>query len=260
MTKELPRARPPLNLFRLAASGGKAGQSAYCSSGLSAAARRSLIAYYGVWWIRGESADLPRFEWLLRPPAKESIVKISAKTILPASNPNAVPRGLREAGTQTPFPSASPIEKNEVTANRPAPQIEQTPGDIPASDIGPKQSRCHWRRPNAACRKTGLRPPANFSSLDLEKALDAATDAFVKTGSGKVNAENYPAICRLAEVQTYIAPDKLLPSQQRNMQALLDTIAKDPRQIAEIGRLAGEAVKKAVRRTGRHPGRQGHEN
>ncbi len=98
--------------------------------------------------------------------------------------------------------------------------------------------------------KLGPRPPADFTFFDLDSSIGEATDAFFNKGAGKMNAENYPAFCRLAEVQTYIAPEKQLPAQRKSVREILVNIAKDPRQIAEIGRLAGEAVKNA----GAHPG------
>jgi hypothetical protein len=240
-----PRARPLLKPIPPRRKRKKSGPIRLLFEWVLGGGMAVVIAYYGIWWIRGESAGLPRFEWLPFLPAEEIEIKAPSKPIPPASNPKTLPRNPEPgAGMQTTVPSVSPVEKNEVAANG-APQIEQTPGDDPSPDIETKTVPLPETAGQMLLPKIGPRLPANFSSLDLDTALQEATDAFVIKGSGKVSAENYPLFCRLAEVQTFIAPDKLSPSQQRNMDELLGTIAKDPRQIAEIGRLGGEAVKKA---------------
>ena len=68
---------------------------------------------------------------------------------------------------------------------------------------------------------------------------------FGKNATGKVHEQSYPQFCRLAEVQTFIAPDKQLPGQQQTVQDFLAGIAKDPKQFDEVGRLAAEMLKKA---------------
>ena len=54
-----------------------------------------LIAYYGVWWIRGESAGLPRFEWLPFLPSEELSCKNTFQTDSPGEQSQcALPPGL----------------------------------------------------------------------------------------------------------------------------------------------------------------------
>ena len=52
-----------------------------------------LIAYYGVWWIRGESAGFPRFDWLPFLPAEEHAGKVPGKPTPLVADPNALPDG-----------------------------------------------------------------------------------------------------------------------------------------------------------------------
>jgi hypothetical protein len=229
-----------------------------------------LIAYYGVWWIRGESAGWPRFDLPFMPP-EEHVAKTPSKPIPPVSSPKVLPSSpapIEEM--QTSVPPVSPAEKIEVAENH-EPQAEPNPQENPSPDVEvqktptsepasppaePANPPSEPANPPPETAGTppppqiGPRSPADFSVLDLDTAIDEATNALFSKGAGKVNAESYPAFCRLAEVQTYIAQEKRLPAQRKIVQELLNNIAKDPQQIAEIGRLAGEAVKKA----GEHPG------
>jgi hypothetical protein len=86
----------------------------------------------------------------------------------------------------------------------------------------------------------------------LDTAIQEATDAiFANNGTGKVNANSYPAFCRLAQIQTLIAPEKQVPAQRRLVEeTILGNIAKDPQQVTEIGQLAGETMKKADQQKG----------
>jgi hypothetical protein len=81
--------------------------------------------------------------------------------------------------------------------------------------------------------------------LNLDDAIDKATNAFFVEGGGKITAENYSAFCHLAEVQTYSIPSDLTSKQLASAQEFLGTLAKDPKQIAEVAELASKAWKTA---------------
>jgi hypothetical protein len=200
-----------------------------------------LIAYYAVWWIRGEEAGFPRFSWLPFLPAEDYPGKSRPKTNLPAADPttaNKINSSAESDGGELPADLSKDIdsllapEKDEKPKSEPSTSLKK---DKEIS-ITPAVGTANEAEPQIGPRK---RP--NFSAKDLDDALQDVTAAlFGKNGSGKVNEQSYPQFCRLAEVQTLIAPDKELPSQRQSILALLAGIARDPKQIAEIERLAGE--------------------
>jgi hypothetical protein len=209
-----------------------------------------VIGYYGIWWIRGESAGLPRFDWAPFLPAEEHIAQIPVKPTLPASkakpSPSAPETGV---GTRTPAVPANPIDKQETTAGLES-KGAVSPDVNPPSAVEAKMAVTPEPESPPPEPQIGPRPPSNFTFFDFDTAIDDASNAYIIKGECKISAENYPAFCRLAEVQTYIAPDKQAPAQRQSVQVLLSNIAKEPEQVAEIGRLAAAAVKNP----GEHPG------
>ncbi len=70
-----------------------------------------MIAYYGVWWIRGESACWPRYDLPFMPP-EEHAVKIPPQPITPASNSKAsLSSPTPGMGMPTSIPPVRPVEK-----------------------------------------------------------------------------------------------------------------------------------------------------
>jgi hypothetical protein len=208
-----------------------------------------VIAYYGVWWIRGESAGWPRFDWVPFLP-EPHVARAPNTPAVPAAIPKDVPSNdTPDAATQASVPPVDQVDNTEAVTKSEAP-VENTPVTTPPPEIETKKPVTPEPPAIPPMPKIGPRPPAVFTSLDLDSAIDDVTVAFFSKAGGKVNAESYPAFCRLAEVDTYIAADKLLPAQQRTVVEFLVNIAKDPKQIAEIERLVTAALKNPGERPG----------
>jgi hypothetical protein len=228
-----------------------------------------VIAYYGVWWIRGESAGLPRFDWL--PFLPEAGYKTPYKPITPVTPvASSVPPHSADVttGTETPVGEPSMLEKSTASVDRnsslqPAP-LDTASTDVESSHVAPEPEPVVAKpvekpiekpvdkpveKPAEEPAETSLpmptmgpRPTANYSFFDFDSAIEEATLAFFTKGDGKMNAENYPAFCRLAEVETFINSAKMSPKQQASVHEFLGTIAKEPAQVAEIGQLASAAL------------------
>jgi hypothetical protein len=175
---------------------------------LFGAAFALCIAYYGIWWIRGESAGLPRFDWLPGLPAEEP------KTVLPLP---------KQSTPETVAPKA-PNETNEHVANPPQSIEVKKIAETPEPTIGPRRA-------------------AKFTFMQLDDAFEIASDAFFIESGGKVTTENYPLICRLAEARTFVVPGDLSTQQKENVRLFLSNLGKDPKQRDEIARLGRELLK-----------------
>jgi hypothetical protein len=175
---------------------------------LFGAAFALCIAYYGIWWIRGESAGLPRFDWLPGLPAPE-----------PKTDP-ILPSRLNPESAK---PKAS-SETKEHVENPPQSVDGKVVAETPMPKIGPLSVQ-------------------KFGFMQLDEAIDiASSDFFVKSG-GKVTSENYPLLCRLAEVRTFVILAEFSPKQSENIRLFLSNLGKDPKQREEIARLGREMLK-----------------
>lgn len=204
-----------------------------------------LIAYYTVWWIRGEEAGFPRFAWLPFLPAEERPSKSPPKTVPPAAAGTAASPSEKYSDADKPngeLPSDLTMDIDKLLSREKAAKPKSEPSTSPekdkASEIAPAVGTANEAEPQIGPRKRPL-----FSAKDFDDALQDVTAAlFGKNGSGKVNEQSYPQFCRLAEVQTLIAPGKELPGQRQSVRDLLAGIARDPKQIAEIERLSGDSL------------------
>jgi hypothetical protein len=211
--------------------------------------------YYGMWWIRGESAGLPRYDWAPFLPAPEPIAQMPMKPSAPANQQKSSPSAALSPNaaipgneSRTSFRPETPNIDKETAVG-----LEKKVGALPGIVAPPA---IEDKRPATGAAETppepeiGPRPPANFSFLDFDTAIDEATYALFNKSDGKVNAESYPAFCRMAEVQTYIPIDKQSPAQQKSVKILLDNVGKDREQLVAIGQLAETALKNPGERSG----------
>ncbi|MCC6126493.1 MAG: hypothetical protein IT426_16155 [Pirellulales bacterium] len=246
--KGAPQAKPLLKTIALPRKRKKKGPIRLLGELILGGGMGLVIAYYGVWWIRGESADLPRVEWLPGlPPAGYGAITPSK----PIPEPDK-----RKAESRTDKPAAEPestvvsrpstVEKTAAPANL-EPQAAVSPGEKTAPDSAKEKVPLPAKKQPPPPPKIGPHPPAEFDFFALDNALQEATDAFFAAGS--VEEKNYPALCRLAEVRTYIAADKLSLPQRKTVQDFLDHLAQDSQRVAEIERLGGAALKKASEET-----------
>ena len=125
----------------------------------------------------------------------------------------------------------------------PVPPDETTPRDETPLAVEAKKPPA---KPDAtAAPAIGLLAAPKFTALDFDTALEEAVKSLAGDNlSGKINEQAYPKFCKLAEVLAYTPAGKVPAAQRQNTRELLDQLAKDPQQVAEIGRLAGETVKK----------------
>jgi hypothetical protein len=201
-----------------------------------------VIAYYGLWWIRGEAAGqfLPRIEWLPGLPPKG----YGAKTPTEPTEQQAQPRADKPAiKPEAPTVSQPVAEEKTAAPAIPEPQAAAAPGEKAAPEVAQEKVPLPEQKQPPPPPKIGPRPPAAFDFFALDNALQEATGAFF--ASGTVDEMNYPALCRLAEVRTYIAADKSSPPQLKTVRDFLDNLVQDSKRVAEIERLGGEALKKA---------------
>ena len=175
-------------------------------------------------------------------PPKRAVADAHARALAQNPQPAADTQTAPPAVSPAVSPAANTAEKADASATE-KPVVAQKSAKVPIPEAVADMALAAEPPKEPQLPTIGPRPSGDFNFLDLDNALQAVTDAFISAGT--VNADNYPAFCRLAEVRTYIAADKLLPAQRKPVQELLGNIAKDPKQIAEIGRLAGDAVKKA---------------
>jgi hypothetical protein len=206
--------------------------------------------YYGMWWIRGESAGLPRYEWAPFLPAPEPIAQVPLKLNTPANKAKSPPSAAIPGSGMRTFapPDTLTVEKEMAVGSES--KAEAPPGIVAPPTIDDKMPSAPMPEVLPPEPEIGPRPPANFSFLELDTAIDEATYALFNKSDGKVDTESYPAFCRMAEVQTYIPPDKQSPAQQKSVKILLDNLAKDREQIAAIGHLATTALKNPGDRPG----------